>query len=615
MTFARMEMLLLIWLVPLLLLAVLYGGKRRRRILSDYAFPRGLAAMVPESGNRRRRLKAGLFLAAVALSAAAAAGPRHGYRWEEVARKGVDIIVALDCSRSMLADDIRPSRLDRAKREVIDLLNMLQGDRVGLVAFAGTAFLQCPLTVDYDTFHLFLDTLTPDFLPVGGTDLESALRTAIAGFNEKDYSEKAVILITDGENTVAEVTAPAEAAQKAGVKVFCIGIGSAQGVPLPDPEGGFKKDRGGNIVLSRLNEGPLKQIALATGGAYVRSVAGDSDLEAIYFDQIREKMDLQTLETRRRQVWNDRYQWFLAAAVVLLLVELGLPVRRRPFVAVALAMALLAYPPAGRASEWKNDLEKGAQAYEKEHYDIALKHFIDAQLNAPERPEIFYNVGNAHYRLGDYEAALENYRQAQESEDPGLRQKALFNGGNASFRLNRLQEAIAAYRKALEIDPGDRDARMNLEFARRRLAQQQRQSRQEKEGQPSNGDKGEKAYPGNRGSDDSGSQERSTAEGASQNGADDASKESVPGQTPQDEAPASYARQAPAQQAFDETGQGKPRKGSAGASGDEETAGGRNGETMNGTAEQAQRMLNRLKDMPGRAMIPAYGKREVENDW
>ena len=228
----------------------------------------------------------------VLFTAVALAGPKYGYRWQEIRQQGVDIIIALDCSRSMTAADIQPTRLERAKREVFDLLAMLQGDRVGLVAFAGTAFLQCPLTLDYDAFNLFLNALSPDYLPVGGTDITGALATALDSFDPKSASDKAVILITDGENTGdGEPLKAAETLKEKKIKLFCIGVGGSDGVPIPEPAGGFKKDRSGQIVLSRLDENTLKKMAVVTGGTYVRSVAGDMDLDAIYTDEIRRTME------------------------------------------------------------------------------------------------------------------------------------------------------------------------------------------------------------------------------------------------------------------------------------------------------------------------------------
>ncbi|MFZ1985332.1 MAG: VWA domain-containing protein, partial [Desulfatitalea sp.] len=335
MKFARVEMLFLIWVVPLLLLAYFYGWRKRRIILERFADRRALAGLVPPGIQGRRRLRAAMVLAASLLLVVALAGPQYGFQWQTVERHGVDLIIALDCSRSMLAQDIQPTRLDRAKREIIDLLAMLQGDRVGLVAFSGTAFLQCPLTTDYSAFDLFLNVLTPDYLPMGGTDLSAALQTALAASNPKSTADKAIILITDGENTGrGDPEEAAQAAQKAGVKLFCIGVGSAEGVPVPMAGGGFQKGPDGQIVMTRMDEPLLTRMAVTTGGTYVRSVAGDMDLDVIYREHIRGEMAGATVESGRRQVWADRYQWPLALAIALLMAALAIPPVKQPLAAI-----------------------------------------------------------------------------------------------------------------------------------------------------------------------------------------------------------------------------------------------------------------------------------------
>ncbi len=258
-------MLFFIWVVPLLVVIVLYGTRRRRDILQRFSSDHGLDAIAPDTTGARRWVKAALLMAGVLLVAISLAGPNYGFRWQEIRQRGVDIVIALDCSRSMTAADIQPTRLERAKREVFDLLAMLQGDRVGLVAFAGTAYLQCPLTLDYDAFNLFLNALTPDYLPVGGTDINAALQTAMDSFDPKSPADKAIILITDGEHTGSgDALKAAEALKQRDIKLFCIGVGGAEGVPIPAAAGGFKKDRSGQIVLSRLDETTLKAMAVST---------------------------------------------------------------------------------------------------------------------------------------------------------------------------------------------------------------------------------------------------------------------------------------------------------------------------------------------------------------
>jgi len=258
---------------------------------------------------------------------------RYGFTWEEVTREGVDIVVALDVSDSMLVEDAESggalSRLDRAKREITDLLALLEGDRIGLVAFAGTAFVECPLTLDYGAAELFLDAIDTELIPVKGTNLGAAITTSMDAFKGASHPSLAIILITDGEDHSGQALAAAEKAKQQGVRIFTIGIGRDEGSPIPDPDGGFRRDRKGEIILSRLDEPTLQKIALETGGSYVRSVTGDVDLEKIYSQGIKATLEDQDLGSKRRQRWEERFQWFIGLALVFLALEPLISERRR----------------------------------------------------------------------------------------------------------------------------------------------------------------------------------------------------------------------------------------------------------------------------------------------
>ena len=597
MTFFRIEMLFFIWTVPVMLLVVLYGMRRRRTILQRFAAARSLDVIAPGKTTTRRWTKAALLMAALLFAAVALAGPKYGYRWQEINQRGVDIIIALDCSRSMTAADIPPNRLERAKREVVDLLAMLEGDRVGLVAFAGTAFLQCPLTLDYDAFNLFLNALAPDYLPVGGTDITGALETAVTGFEPESATDKAVILITDGENTGSgDPVAGAKALKEKDIKLFCIGVGSAEGVPIPEAAGGFKKDRSGQIVLSRLDETTLKKMAVITGGTYVRSVAGDMDLDAIYTDEIRKKMDAQTLTSGRKQVWEDRFQWPLALALICLAAELMLPVTRRAITASLLAAMI--FLPACTAQA--NDTRDGIAAYASGDFEKALKHFTDAQLEAPESLERLYNVADAYYKTGNFDAAVDHYAQVLETEDAQLKQKALYNLGNAEFRRGNAQKAIGHYEAALAIDPENRLAKENLAFVKKALEQQQQQ--QEDQQEPNRDNQGET-------DDAKKNQPQSTSKDERQKQSDERQADNGQEQQPQsafgDEMDAQQARQ----QQQNQSSAAEQNQEQSAAPAQTAPSG-----KPQGDPGQAERMLNRLQDQPGRALMPA-GQRIVEKDW
>lgn len=587
MNFARVEMLFLFWGVPLLLLAYLYGWRKRRLILERFADRRALAGLVPPGIGGRRRLRAALVLAAALLLVLALAGPQYGYQWQTVTRHGVDLIIALDCSRSMLAQDIQPTRLARAKREIVDLLAMLRGDRVGLVAFSGTAFLQCPLTVDYSAFDLFLNVLTPEYLPLGGTDLTAAVQTSLAAFSPQGTADKAIIVITDGEHTGrGDPEAAAQEAQKAGVKLFCIGVGSAEGVPVPTG-GGFQKDAQGQIVMSRLDEALLTRMAVATGGTYVRSVAGDLDLESIYREHIRGQMAGVTETDGRRQVWADRYQWPLGLAIFLLMGALALPGAKAPTTLAAIALVLLTLPAPLQAGP----LQEGYEAYQREAYDRAVEKFLRGQLDDPDNPQVLYNLGNAYYKKGDYAAAQNQYSQALSKADEALKAQLLYNLGNSAFRQGALEEAVKNYKAALQLAPEDRQAKENLAFVEEQLKQQQEQMQQQQQQQEQQDQK-----------DQQQKQESSDSSGQS---SQEEEKQPSAGPTPPDQNP---ERQP--------TPSGGDRPPEQGAQEEQPASQSRPGEEKPvpppGAAEQ---MLNRLKDEPGRALMPRYEKQPVEKDW
>lgn len=323
--FGRQDALWLLWLVAALAVFLMFVFRRKRILLRRFAEEQILGRLMSQVSSTRARAKAvgvllGLFLLVLAL-----AELRYGFVWEEVTREGVDIVVALDVSDSMLVEDAESgaplSRLSRAKRELTDLLRLLEGDRVALVAFAGAAFVECPLTLDYGAAEVFLRDISPDFIPVKGTAIGEAIRMALRAFDASQEESRAILLITDGEDHGGQALAAAEEAKTKGVRIFAIGIGRDEGAPIPDERGGFRKDQRGELVLSRLDETTLQKIALATGGTYVRSVTGDMDLEKLYAQGIKATLKAQELGSRRRQRWEERFQWVLALALLVLGLE------------------------------------------------------------------------------------------------------------------------------------------------------------------------------------------------------------------------------------------------------------------------------------------------------
>ncbi len=319
------DSLWLLWLVPATLAFYVYSFRTKTRLLERFALPEMLARLTSGVSRPRQYMKAALVLLGLLAAVISLAEVKFGFTWEEVTREGVDIVVVLDVSDSMLVEDAETGgklpRLERAKREIADLLRLMEGDRIGLVAFAGAAFVECPLTLDYGAAEIFLDAIDTELIPVKGTAIGDAIRTSIEAFEGASHNSKAVILITDGEDHTGAALQAAEEAKIAGIRIFTIGIGRDEGSPIPAPDGGFRRDRRGEIILSKLDETTLQKIALTTGGRYVRSVTGDVDLEQIYTQGIKATLEDQELSSKRRRRWEERFQWILAVALAALMLE------------------------------------------------------------------------------------------------------------------------------------------------------------------------------------------------------------------------------------------------------------------------------------------------------
>jgi Ca-activated chloride channel family protein len=314
----------LLALIPVLGVALLTARRRARRAALLFAEAPLLRRLAPDASEGRRLTRDLLRLGVLAAGVIALAGPRWGFHWEQVRREGVDLVIGLDVSRSMLAVDVKPNRLERAKLAILDLLNLLEGDRVALVPFAGTAFLQCPLTLDYDAFAQSLAAVRVGTIPRGGTALERAIDAGVAAFEGRQGKHGAMILITDGESHEGDASAAADRAAEQGIRIFTVGMGTADGelIPLADEGGGqaFLKDRDGNVVKSRLDEGALAEIAEKTGGAFVRAQGGTLDLETLFQDELA-ALDRRELESAIERRYEARFQVPLALALLLLTIE------------------------------------------------------------------------------------------------------------------------------------------------------------------------------------------------------------------------------------------------------------------------------------------------------
>jgi Ca-activated chloride channel homolog len=333
MHFARPEYLNLLWAIPALSLFFCWSFRNRQRKL-EKVVGRSLVSRLTEDFSRGKAiLKAILLMGFFTFSILAVARPQWGMHLQTVRRHGVDIIAALDTSYSMNADDVAPNRLEKAKGEIRGLIRKSEEDRIGLISFAGTAVVQCPLTLDHGAIHLFLDAAATGMIPDPGTSLSSAIDTATSAFIEKERKYKVLVLFTDGEDLEGQVDKAVGKAKDAGVIIYAVGIGTSKGVPIPilDAKGDvieYRKDPNGTVVRSSLDERSLAEIVARTGGSYFRSTTSESEIQELYNDI--SGLEKKELESKQLQNYEDQFQYPLALAVFFLIAESCISEKRKP---------------------------------------------------------------------------------------------------------------------------------------------------------------------------------------------------------------------------------------------------------------------------------------------
>lgn len=452
--------------------------RRREADLAKLVHPRFRMRLTEGFSPRLRNLKRGLWLLAVFLLFTAIARPQKGYEWREVKRKGIDILFAVDTSRSMLAQDLTPNRLERARLGIIDFVSRLEGDRVGLIPFAGSAFALCPLTLDYDAFRESLDALDTDLIPRQGTDLASAIKEAERLFDETGNNHRVLVLITDGEDLQGDVIDAAKAAAKKGMAIYTIGVGSQEGAAIPIELGfgrkDYLRDTSGQVVKSTLDESTLKKIAEATNALYVPLGRGAEGLNTIYQEKLR-LVPQSEQDQRMERIPLERFEWPLGAAILCLLIEFFIKDRRRPEKARPLPSVARRHKIVPQASAVLAGL--------------VMVNFDAAEASDPRK---IYNDGTAAYNDGDFAKASESLRSSLRTPDLSLQQKSYYNLGNTLYRtgqgtlekepeatIKSWEEAIKAYADALALDPADEDASFNKALVEKKLEELKKQQKQD----------------------------------------------------------------------------------------------------------------------------------------
>ena len=437
MTFGAPQWFWALLIIPFLVALFVRAERRAALRLREFVSERLLPNLARTVDRRRRNVRFALVLLGLALAITALAQPRWGYTYEDAKRKGLDLILAVDTSRSMLSNDVLPNRLQRVKLAAQDLINELQGDRVGLVAFAGRAFLQAPLTIDYDAAVEAINDLDTNTIPEGGTNISDAIDLAVRTFGKSAIGNRAVIIFTDGEELSGDASKTAKAAADAGVRIFTVGVGTPEGslIPISNGEGGgtaFVKDSKGQVVKSKLDEKRLKEIAESTGGFYLHLEDGPRTMKQLFAEGLA-KMQAGDIDARLSRRPIERYQWPLGAAMFFLAASFLMRERKRlravvpraiapkKTLAMAAILLLLANASFGAAP--------GLDAYRQDKFSEAYQEFEKTLKEHPQTgaaDKIEFDAGAAAYKMKDFGKALNSFSQALLSPDAGLaRQESL----------------------------------------------------------------------------------------------------------------------------------------------------------------------------------------------
>ena len=521
----------LLFAAAILILGVRLDRKRRLALAAFSSRRNGASSSLSRA---RRGFKRALLVAGALFGCATLARPQWGIRWEEAQRRGLDLLFALDTSKSMLAPDLKPDRLTRAKLAIRDLVGKFDGDRVGLVAFAGDAFLQCPLTLDRGVFEQTLDALDTTTIFRGGTDVGRAIDVARLALHNQPANRKLLVFLSDGEDLESHAVQEARAAAADGIRIYTVGVGTSGGelIPLAGEPGQFARDDKGGFVRSQLDENTLQAIARVTGGDYRRLGLDGRGLEALYQDVLA-KLPREDLHSRMHQIPIERFQWPLGFSVLFLALEplVGERRRRRGFeaepekrwpklallrrrVVVTLVMAAATAVAQG-ANASPRDAE---QAYHAGKFTQSADEYGRALAHSPNDVKLQYNLGVAAYKSGEFAKAGDAFGRSLHSDRLDLQENAYYDLGNVLFRVGqetvakqpeqtteKWKKSIASYESALKLNPKDQDAIYNRDLVKRKLAaleQQQKQKDEQRKKEDKSGQQNKQNQAGKQGQKD-----------------------------------------------------------------------------------------------------------------
>jgi len=482
--------LYLLVLIPVLALIRFVGYRRRRQRLRRFGDPRLLRQLMPDVSRWRPVVKFWLLQSALALLIIMLARPQMGTKISHEKRTGIETIIAMDISNSMLAEDVSPSRLDRSKMIVENLVDKFSNDKIGLIVFAGDAFVQLPITSDYVSAKMFLSNIDPSMIATQGTDIAGAIEMARHSFTQDQEVGKAIVIITDGEDHEGGALEAAKAAREAGMHVYVLGVGSTQGAPIPVPgTGDYMQDNTGTTVMSALNEQMCREVAQAGGGAFIH-VENNSRAQDL-LDAELDKLSKKEIDSTVYSDFDEQFIAFAILALLLLVVEVCILESKNPLLKNVslfgrrqrvLSLLLLLVAMSATAQTDRQYLRQGNKLYRAGDFDNAEVAYRKALEKNDRNPQAHYNLGNALLAQHKDSAAIAAFQQASKIEtDPLLKSQAFHNIGVVCQQHKMFGEAIDAYKQSLRLNPHDDETRYNLQLCKHQLKNQQDQQKQDQQ--------------------------------------------------------------------------------------------------------------------------------------
>lgn len=478
--FADEKVLIGLAVIPLLLILYIITRRLQKRQLQKWGDQLLLNRLMPDFSSTRIFIKFVIWILAFGIMILALARPQFGTKLSEVKRKGIEMIIALDVSNSMMAEDIQPNRLENAKMAISRLVDRLENDKIGLIVFAGDAYIQMPVTTDYMAAKLFLNSINTQIVPKQGTAIGSAIHLAMRSFTPNSDKSRAVVIITDGEDHEEDAVSAAKEAAAAGIIIHTIGIGSAQGVPIPvtsaNGQKDYRTDYEGKVIISKLNEDLLRQIAAAGGGTYVRATASRTGLTTI-LDEMN-KMEKQEIQMKVYSEFDEQFVYYAGFALFLLLIDFSLNSRKNKWLQskmknLFICLILLSSALTLKAQPGRGEIRQGNRYFKKEKFDTAELAYRKALEEEKVNKIAEFNLGDALYRQKKFEEAGHQFEAAASNEVVKTNSaKAYHNLGNSLLQAGKIEESINAYKDALRRNPGDLDTKYNLAYAQRMKKQQ-----------------------------------------------------------------------------------------------------------------------------------------------